>query len=51
MRDGDLEHYLGITKDLSEVIDFCSNRLPQYLRDDRNPLSIEMREIVRQISL
>jgi predicted ATP-dependent endonuclease of OLD family len=51
LRDGDLEHYLGIAKDLSEVIHFCSNRLPRYLRDDRNPLSIEMREIVRQIAL
>ncbi|MDP1832822.1 MAG: AAA family ATPase [Geothrix sp.] len=51
LRDGDLEHYLDIGKDLAEVITFCSNRLPQYLQDDSNQKSVEVREIVRQITV
>jgi predicted ATPase len=48
LRDGDLEHYLEIEKDLAEVINFCSCRLQQYLLNDK---SLEIREIVRQITI
>lgn len=51
LRDGDLEHYLGIKKDLAEVIAFCANRLPHYLQDDSNQKTVEVREIVRQITV
>lgn len=50
LKNGDLEHYLGIGKDLAEVIEFCNNRLPQYLLDDSNLKSVEVREIIRQIT-
>lgn len=50
LRNGDLEHYLDIGKDLSEVIAFCTDRLPRYLQDDNNQKSVEVREIVRQIA-
>jgi hypothetical protein len=36
LRDGDLEHYLNINKDLAEVVAFCANRLPQFLQEDSN---------------
>lgn len=49
-KNGDLENYLDIGKDLSEVIAFCNNRLPQYLQDGSNQKSLEVREIVRQIA-
>lgn len=50
LRDGDLEHYLSIKKDLGEVIGFCSSRLQQYLQDNSNQLSQEVRKIVRCIA-
>ena len=50
LKDGDLEHYLKIRKDLAEVIDFCVQQLPQYLQEDNNENSLEVREIVRQIA-
>lgn len=50
LKDGDLEQYLDVRKDLAKVIVFCSERLPQYLKDDNNPYSVEVREIVRQIT-
>lgn len=50
LRNGDLEHYLGIGKDLANVIEFCSKALPNYLKDDSNPSSLEVREIVRLIT-
>ncbi len=49
-RSGDLEHYLDIGKDLGEVIEFCTQRLVQFLEDDNNQKSVEVREIVRQIT-
>lgn len=49
LKDGDLEHYLDIGKDLAEVVAFCTNRLPQYLQDNNNPKSLEIREIVQLI--
>ncbi len=51
LKNGDLEHYLSITKGLTETIDFCNNQLTTYLADDANPESIEIREIVRQVTL
>jgi hypothetical protein len=51
LRDGDLEHYLDINKDLAEVMAFCANRLPQFLQEDSNQKSVEVREIVRQITV
>ena len=50
LRNGDLEHYLGIGKDLAEVIAFCNNQLSQYLQDENNQEGLEIREIVRQIA-
>lgn len=50
LKDGDLESCLGIGKDLGDVIAFCSNRLSNFLQDDSNPRSLEVREIVRLIS-
>jgi len=50
LRDGDLEHYLGIRKDLTKVIGFCENELSRYLQDDTNQKSLEIREIVRRIA-
>lgn len=50
LKDGDLEHYLGIGKDLTEVIAFCTNQLSPYLQDDSDQKSIEVRTIVRQIA-
>ena len=49
-KDGDLEHYLNINKDLSKVIDFCNNELTQFLGDDSNKKSLEVRKIVKQIA-
>lgn len=51
LKNGDLEHYLGISKGLTETIDFCNNNLTAYLADDANPESLEIREIVRQVTL
>lgn len=50
LKNGDLEHYLGINKGLANVIEFCNNRLPQYLLDDSNPESVEVREIIQKIT-
>lgn len=50
LRDGGLEQYLGIRKDLSEVINFCNSQLPQFLQSG-GPRSQEAKEIVRQICL
>ena len=51
LKNGDLEHYLGIAKGLTETIDFCNNTLPTFLANDANAQSVEVREIVRQITL
>lgn len=50
LKNGDLEQYLDIGKDLAEVIAFCTDRLPLYLQDENNQKSVEVREIVRQIT-
>jgi predicted ATP-dependent endonuclease of OLD family len=52
LKNGDLESYLNVgKKNLAEVIAFCNERLPQYLQDDGDPKSVEVREIVRQITI
>jgi predicted ATPase len=50
LKNGDLESYLNVGKNLAEVIAFCNERLPQYLQDDSDPKGVEVREIVRQIT-
>jgi len=50
LKNGDLEFYLNVGKDLAEVIAFCNDRLPQYLQDGSDPKSVEVREIIRQIA-
>lgn len=50
LSNGDLENYLDIGKDLTDVIEFCTNQLPQYLQDESNQKSVEVREIIRQIT-
>jgi predicted ATP-dependent endonuclease of OLD family len=51
LKNGDLEHYLSITKKgLPETIDFCNNKLTAYLADDTNIESKEMREIMKQVT-
>ncbi|MBD9403856.1 AAA family ATPase [Acidovorax sp. ACV02] len=50
LKNGDLESYLNIGKDLGDVINFCSEKLPNFLQDELNPKSVEMREIIRMIA-
>lgn len=50
LKNGDLERYLGIRKDLSEVIDYCRKKLEVFLADHNNPWALEIRNIVEQIS-
>jgi septation ring formation regulator EzrA len=49
LKEGDLEHYLGIRKDLDEVITFCRDRLPTFLADTTSAQSIEVQEILSRI--
>ena len=49
LKEGDLEAYLEIGKDLSEVIDFCRNELPAFLRNDASSKSVEVRQIIQRI--
>lgn len=50
LKNGDLEHYLGISKKgLPETIEFCNNKLLKYLADDTNSESLEIREIISQV--
>ncbi|OGZ62569.1 MAG: hypothetical protein A2639_02955 [Candidatus Staskawiczbacteria bacterium RIFCSPHIGHO2_01_FULL_34_27] len=51
LKNGDLEHYLGISKDLTKTIDFCNTRLTNYLADDTSVESKEVREIIKQITI
>lgn len=50
LKNGDLESYLNVDKDLAKVVAFCNDQLPQYLQDNNNPKSLEVQEIVRQIT-
>jgi predicted ATPase len=47
---GDLEHYLGIRKDLAEVITFCREALPSFLANDSDKGSLEIRKIFNEIA-
>ncbi len=49
LKEGDLEIYLGIRKDLSQVIEFCRNTLLTFLSDDNSTQSLEVRSIVNKI--
>lgn len=50
LKNGDLEHYMGIPKKgLTETIDFCNTNLATYLVDDTNDESKEIREIIKQV--
>ena len=49
LRNGDLEHYLNISKNLTEVISFCDNLLQGYLQNESDPNSVEIRNIVQRI--
>lgn len=52
LKNGDLEHYLGITKKgLTETIDFCNTKLSAYLANNGEQENREIKEIVRQITL
>ena len=49
LKEGDLEAYLGVKKDLTETIEFCSTQLLAFLADDTNSRSVEIRNIMRRI--
>jgi hypothetical protein len=50
LREGDLESYLGIGKDLNNVIEFCQNNIQAFLADDSSSKSREMRSIIDAIA-
>ncbi|HMN15577.1 MAG TPA: AAA family ATPase [Bellilinea sp.] len=50
LREGDLEAYLGIGKDLRQVIAFCRSDLSTFLADDRSSKSLEIRSILECIT-
>lgn len=49
LKSGTLELHLGISKGLPEIIDFCNNQLPSFLKDDTNTNSKEIRTIIEKI--
>lgn len=50
LKNGDLENYLGIhNKGLPEIIKFCNNNLNDFLKDDVNNKSKELRFIIDKI--
>lgn len=50
LKEGDLEAYLSIGKDLSQVITFCRNDLCAFLEDESSSKSLEIRSILEQIT-
>lgn len=50
LREGHLETYLGIGKDLRNVIQFCQQDLPSFLADETSTKSLEMRSIIDAIA-
>ncbi len=50
LKEGDLEAYLGIRKDLGQVIAFCRNSLRTFLADDSSSKSLEVRSILQRIT-
>lgn len=49
LKNGDLEHYLAIGKNLQDVIDFCNVQLQNFLADNSNSNSVEVREHLARI--
>ncbi|OWK19756.1 hypothetical protein AJ88_39435 [Mesorhizobium amorphae CCBAU 01583] len=49
LKEGDLEAYLGIGKDLSQVIAFCRD-LSTFLADNSSSKSLEVRSILERIT-
>lgn len=50
LKEGDLEIYLGIKKDLSNVINFCQNNLKVYLGNTSDSKVQELRMIIAKIT-
>ncbi len=50
LKEGDLEIYLGISKDLSQVINFCQNDLKSYLAKSTNTKVQELKKIMSDIT-
>lgn len=50
LKEGDLEIYLGIQKDLSKVIDFCQNNIKGYLANSADSKVKELKNIMSQIT-
>lgn len=50
LKDGDLESYLGIRKDLDQVISFCRTNLTTFLVDQQSEKSAEVRTILDSIT-
>lgn len=50
LKEGDLEAYLGIGKDLGKVIAFCRNDLGTFLADDASSKSLEVRSILERLT-
>jgi predicted ATP-dependent endonuclease of OLD family len=49
LKEGDLEHYLSIQKDLDEVIAFCRDELASFLANTSSARSVEVQDILRRI--
>ena len=49
LKEGDLEAYLGIGKNLDEVINFCRTALDQFFVNDGSKTSREVQNIIEQI--
>lgn len=49
LKEGNLEAYLGIRKDLGQVIAFCRSDLARFLTDDSSSKSVEIRSILERI--
>ena len=50
LKEGDLEIYLGIQKDLSNVINFCHNNLKTYIANTTDIKVQELKKIMAQIT-
>lgn len=50
LKEGDLEIYLGIQKDLSNVIDFCNNTIKTYIANGADTKVQELKKIMAQVT-
>jgi len=50
LKEGDLEIYLGIQKDLSNVINFCHNNLKTYITNTTDTKVQELKKIMAEIT-